>query len=251
MKARIHTSLATLTAALLLGSVPAQAQFTGGISATSTTEFNDILSFFGTLFGSTYTVPGIPPTFFSQVDLTTGDMATGDLVSLTASGNNYSFALQNILLTQAVTNTGKATLEFQFSIDYQIGTTAIPFQSVFAPTFGVTGTVQSSPGSFASVTGFIDYYNPNLGAIGSVIASVTYNDVFTAPGPFAATVSPSAAFTPALGAGTSLLLIGDIIFTVDPASINAETIPVPEPAAGLLALMSLPALLARRRGLRG
>ena len=57
--------------------------------------------------------------------------------------------------------------------------------------------------------------------------------------------------TPILGAGTSLLLIGDITFLVDPASINAESAPVPEPAAGLLALMSLPALLARRRGLRG
>ena len=249
MKTRIHTSLATLTAALLLGSVPAQAFFTGAFSATTTTEFNDAASFFGSFNGNSYSISGAPPTTgYSQTDLTTGDLAQGGITVPFTIGDGYFFSFQNILLTQAVTSSGQATLRFLFSIDYQIGT-AIPVQAAIAPVFNVFGTVQT--GGFAAVNGFIDYYNPNMGAIGSVIASVFYNDLFSAPGPFTATVTPTAANTPLLGAGTSLLLIGDITFIVDPASINAESAPVPEPAAGLLALMSLPALLARRRGLRG
>ena len=250
MKARIHTSLATLTAALLLGSLPAHAWVSGIGTSTASTEFEDKFSF-SPPPGATYSVAGTPNTTFFQIDSTTFDLAQGDFVAaFVPLTDTYSVALNNVMLTQATSNTGMATLMFQFSIDFQLDILGLGPQGALAPTFNVFGTVQTTFGSFASVTGFIDYYNPTGGAIGSPIASVTYNSIWNTPGTFTGTAAPSVANTPALAGFTDLLLVGNILFTVDPASINAQTIPVPEPAAGLLALMSLPALLARRRARR-
>lgn len=111
----------------------------------------------------------------------------------------------------------------------------MPIQATLFPNFLVNGTVQSSSGSFASVTGYINYSGVTTAGTISVLDTVKYNSLWNTPGPFSGTAVGVAAsgFTPALLANTTLTLDGAIRFTVDPAEINAQSVQssVPEPTS--------------------
>ena len=149
-------------------------------------------------------------------------------------------------LSQLPVNTGQALLWFHFNIEYQLDPAGLPLQTTLYPNFVVNGTVQPTAGSFAAVNGFIDYYGVNTAGTLTLLDTVNYNSTWNTPGSFTGTAFgvPVSGTTPALVGNTTLTLIGDIRFVVDPATINAETIP--EPASiGLLALGGL--LMVRRR----
>jgi hypothetical protein len=190
--------------------------------------------------------PPINNTLSLTTDSVTLDTAQGDIVA-DVIGGNYSLALNNVLLNQAPLNTGFAHLIFQFSVEFQIDAFGLASQPTLFPNFLVNGTVQNTTSSFAAINGWIDYYGVNAAGTYGVLETVNYSALFNTPGSFSGTVSGIPVFgtTPNLVANTTLTLVGNIDFMVDPASISVET--VPEPTTGLLALLSLPALLLRRK----
>ena len=183
-------------------------------------------------------------------DPVTLDFASGSL-DAAFLGNTYAINFNNVTLNQAVLNTGTAHLNFLFTVEYQLDNFGLPAQATLFPNFVVNGTVQSIAGSFAAVTGFIDYIGVNTAGTISVVETVNYNSVWNTPGSFTGTAVgiPVGGTTPLFVPNTTLTLNGAISFQVDPASINAFSVMVPEPAS--LAILSLSAVtLAGRAGRR-
>jgi hypothetical protein len=226
-------------------------------SSYATITFKDTTSFDPLLTpGVTSINPTISPwggaapinnTLPLTTDPITFDFAQGDVTADVIAGN-YSIALNNVVLNQAVNNTGFAHLIFAFSVEFQVDALGLPSQLTQFPNFLVNGTVQNIAGSFAAVNGFIDYYGVNTAGTYSVLETVNYNALFNTPGNFSALVNGVPVFgtTPALVPNTTLTLVGNIDFMVDPASISAQT--VPEPGSSLLlGLAVLGGLVQRRR----
>ena len=179
-------------------------------------------------------------------DGTTNDTAQGN-VSASFLGNSYAINFTSVLLNQAIANTGFAMLVFQFNVEFQLDGAGLPAQATLFPSFSVNGTVQ--PGGFAFVTGFINYNGLNADGTANLLDTVNYNANFATPGGFVSTVPglPGGGTTPLLSANSTLTLDGVFTFIVDPANINAQSQMVPEPSSAMLALLSLPLLLRRRR----
>lgn len=255
MKTTASSSLAALAAAILTGTC-AQAQITGinSVSSSAAIQFDDTTSFDPLLTpgttNTTLTNPawtGATWSFPFTTDPVTSDTAQGDIAA-TFAGNTYAINFTNVALTQALLNTGTAHLIFTFAVEFQLGALGLPSQGTLFPLFNVNGTVQ--PAGFALVGGFINYNAVNTAGTISTVETVNYNQLFNLPGAFigSATGTPVNGTTPALVANTTLTLSGVITFQVDPASIHANSVMVPEPSSALLALLSAPLLLRRRKG---
>ena len=214
--------------------------------------------------GVTNTGPSVSPwngpavTLSLITDPNTGDFAKGQIDAMVTSPFVYALNFNSVTLNQAVGNTGYATLAFTFNAEFQLDSLGLPSQATLFPNFNVNGTVQSSSGSYASVKGYINYTGiTSAGTIG-VLDTVTYNSVWNTPGAFSGTATGTAmnGFTPTLVGGTTLTLDGIIIFTVDPAEINAQSVQsVPEPSSfALLCLgtggLAIGAIRHRRRELK-
>lgn len=257
MKTSSRHSLTIATA--LLAATCAEAQVTGinaVVSSSAAIQFDDTTSFDPLLTpGTTNINPTVSPWSGATwalpftTDPITFDTAQGDITGAVILGN-YDLAFNNVLLNQAVLNTGFAHLIFNFSIEFQLGALGLPSQPTLYPNFLVNGTVQ--PAGFAFVGGFINYSGVNTAGTISVVETVNYNQLFNIPGNFTGTVFgvPVNGTTPAFVANTTLTLSGTINFMVDPANISAHTVAAPEPSAGLLTLLSLPLFLSRRRAAR-
>lgn len=187
-------------------------------------------------------------------DAVTFDTASGDL-DATFAGNAYAINLNNVLLNQAPANTGTAHLTFTFNVEYQLDAFGLPQQPTLYPNFVVDGTVQNIPGSFAALSGWIDYIGVDAAGIYSVVETVTYTAFWGTPGNFNTTVfgAPVNGITPLLPGGSTLTLNGVIVFQVDPATIGAYSVMVPEPSTAMLALVGAAAAMGiwtrrRRRG---
>lgn len=94
------------------------------------------------------------------------------------------------------------------------------------------------------------YNGLNADGTANLVDTVNYNANLATPGGFIGTVPgiPINGSTPVLPANSTLTLDGVFTFVVDPANINANSVMVPEPSSAVLALLSLPLLLRRRRG---
>ena len=250
-------ALVTSSAALLLGSQFARANISG-INPTGTSNatirFGDGSSFSGLNNGGTYNVLTTPwngalLTFPPTTDGTTGDFANGS-ISATFTALTYALNVPLSIITQAVGNTGSAILQYGAVVQFQTDAAGLPSGPTQFPGFNLNGTVQ--PGGFASVSGTINYFDvSNAAYIGGLLDTVNYSYLNTTPGVFTNVPVfglPSVGNTPLIPVGSSLTVAGSITFKVDPANISAT--PAPEPTAGLLTLLSLPLLLARRRALR-
>ena len=190
------------------------------------------------------------PVSLSQTDPTTLDFASST-VTASGAGNSYSVALNNIVLTQAPLNTGHADLRVYFNVEYSIGGSGLASLPVSFPNFLVSGTVQNVPLSYTSITGTINYTSIDITGVGTLVDQVNHNWLDNTPGSFNNVLvsgTPNFVNTPALGANTSLDVQGLLIFVVDPASINVET--VPEPSALALAVLGATGLFAWRRRLK-
>lgn len=254
---------AVLGAILLwAGSGPdAQANISGintPLASYGLIDFDDTKSLnTGGFPGSLYNV-GVPAGWggttvsMLQTDGTTSDFAQGDLDgSFIPFTPTYAINFNNVTLTQAPLNTGQALLHFTFNIQFQLDAAGLPLQGTLFPNFLVSGTVQSPAGSFASVGGTIDYYGVNntAGTV-NLLDTVTYNSSWLTPGSFGPTVAPGtpgSGTTPTLAPNTTLTLVGDIRFIVDPATMSIQSVQAPEPTVGLLAVVAAVPLLARRR----
>jgi len=213
--------------------------------------FNDLNSFDPLLTpGVTIGGPAVSPwngatvTLSPTTDPITLDYAQGDINASVVAGN-YSLLVNNTTLTQAPLNTGYANLLYQFSVEYQLDPFGLPGQATIYPNLLVNGTVQNIPGSFAYVRGQIDYYNVN-----TLVETVAYSSLFITPGNFSGIVPglPVNGVTPAMAGNTTLTLTGFFEFVVDPASINVQSVLVPEPASGwLVGVAVLTGRLWRRR----
>lgn len=257
MKAATYRHIVTsaLAAALLLtAGVEAQTLTINPALSSASITFNDTNSLAGGVPGAFYNVPmpGWNGSSFSlsQTDPTTTDTTQGTIAA--AGGfNTYSLSfLPNATLTQAIPNTGFAILNFAFTIVYNItgGALILPAQ---APTFFVNGTTQA-PAGFAAVNGSIDYIGFDAAASYSVLETVNYNQTYSfPPATFGGTVPGVPVFGGPINggtgliAGTTLTLVGNLNFKVDPASISFTT--APEPSAGLLAMVAGLSMLLRRR----
>lgn len=253
-------TIGSLFAAFLAFTPQARAQITGinAPASSALIKFNDTASLDPLLNPgvSLITQSAGPWPAFSTLalpfttDIVTNDTAQGDITATWAPGA-YNVAINNVLLTQAPLNTGFATLLFSFTVEYQIGGGGLGILPTSSPAFNVSGTVQPPPPltNFASITGSVNYFAVDAAGVGGLVETVNYNTMFNTPGPFVGAVSgtPVNGNTPAIGPNSTLTLVGNITFTVDPASISANT--VPEPSSALLALLSLPLLLARPRPL--
>lgn len=208
--------------------------------------------------GITNTGPSVSPwngstlTLSPTTDPVTLDSAAGSIdATFVFASNIYAINLTGVTLTQISTNTGYADLGFNFTVEYQLDALGLPLQATLYPNFLVSGTVQSNPGSFAMVSGYIDYSGVNTAGAISVFETVNYFSLWNTPGPFSGTAFgiPVNGTTPALVGNTTLTLNGFIHFIVDPATINAQSVQVPE--ASTLAFFALgltgAAVLVRRR----
>jgi hypothetical protein len=240
---------------LIAGSVGAQITSINSVSSYGTLTFNDVNSLNPSLNpGSTYSQGGGgwsgSPKSLSQTDPTTLDNASGILDASGFGGFNYPLVLNNVTLSQPNVNTGYADLLFQFTIEYQLGGGGLPGAATQFPNFLISGTVQPSSTSYASLTGSISYYGVDAAGVYGNIETVNYNWLYNTPGTFSGiTVSgvPVNGSLPTQGAGSTLTLVGNLTFEVDPASINVQT--VPEPGTIMLVGMGLVGLLmiGRRR----
>lgn len=255
MKTTTYRHIATSTlATVLLSAAGAQAQITGinaGASSASI-KFNDTGSSVppaGTtnVTQSTGAWNGTPFNPLFPTDPITLDFATGG-ISASGAGAVYSVLPTNIQLSQVNATSGFALLIYTFTVEYTVATN-LALQATLFPNFLVSGTVGSTPGSFASVTGTIDYYDvSNAAYVNGLLDTVSYNYMNNTPGTFTnAPVNgvPVNGFTPLIPGGANLTLVGTITFIVDPSSISAQSFMVPEPASG--ALLLLTGLLLRRR----
>lgn len=242
-------SLCAACAAALLLPTSGHAAFSG-INPTALTNanirFGDANSFNGPFNGGTYNSPVASPwngalnSLPYTLDITTNDDAQGDIFAAFTPGT-YDLVVPLAMVQQALGNTGSAILQFNAVVEFQtdiLGFAAGPTQF---PAFTINGTVQ--PGGFADFTGSITYTSLANGLVDTV--NYTYSNL--APGPFTATVNGVAGSgtTPLMPAFDTLTLVANFAFTVDPAMISATT--VPEPSAGVLALLSALPLLVRRR----
>lgn len=246
-----NTSLKRTLAALagvVLSTAAAQAGVIGintpGTSSTSII-FDDTGSFSPT--GGLYPVPTVSPWNGSIQTLSTttdpnGDFAQGS-INATFSGNTYALNLSGITLSQFPVNSGYALLTFRFNVEFQLDALGLPAQPTLYPNFAVTGTVQ--PLGFASIDGFITYYDSS----NTVIDQVNYFTVWNTPGPFTSTAfgTPASGNTPALAPNSTLTLAGLFVFKVDPATINAHSVAVPEPTGIAVGLLCLGLAAMRRR----
>lgn len=202
----------------------------------------------GTTNTSVSTTPwgGTSWTLSLTTDSVTGDFAQGNLNSF-FGGLTYGVTLNSIVLNQLPGNSGSALLRLQFNIEFQLDAAGLPSQATLFPNFVVNGTVQTASGSFASINGFIDYYGVNTAGLNTLVETVNYGQTWNTPGSFSGTVAgvPVNGTTPALGPNSTLTLVGDIRFIVDPASISVETESVPEPSTWAMLLTGAGAVALR------
>ena len=245
-----------ITCALVVaGSVEAQITTINPVSSYGTITFNDVNSLNPSLFpGSTYSQGSSPWTgaavSLSQTDPTTLDFANGILDASTYGPSTYPILLNNITLTQPSVNTGFAELNVQFGVQYLIGAGGLSSAAVQFPNFLISGTVQPAGSSFASLSGYINYFAINAAGVGSLVDTVNYNWNYNTPGPFSGLSVVGTPVNPllsAIGPNSTLVVTGSLTFVVDPASITVQT--VPEPASQGLAVLALAGLVAvcRRR----
>lgn len=251
---RITTSaLTTLAAALLAGS-HAQAAISGIDASLSSASifFDDTNSTKASFPGSPYSAtqippwPGFPPLTLSvPIAATTFDIADGN-INATWTALTYAINIPSALLQQDPGNLGFATLHFLSTVVFTTNAGGFAAQPTQMPTFFVDGTVQ--PGGSAFFNGSITYTSSTFPAFPELV-----NYGFQTANPTASPVTFSTSVTglPQLGStlfvagGDTLTLVADFTLWVDPASIHVTT--VPEPSSALLALLSLPLLLRRRR----
>lgn len=259
------TILATLAAAFLLAA-SAQAAIIGINSAASSASINfDDTNSIGPLgVGIMNTTVTANPWTGAMLPLTippgplvaaiTSDTAYAEL-DASFIGDNYAVDFSSVSLNQGFLGStafgGFAQMHILFNVEFQLDGAGLPAQPTLFPGFFISGTVQATPGSFAFFGGVINYYksgNP------TPIETVNYNWNYTNPpnsgsfGPLPVFGAPVNGSTPGLAAGTTLTLNGNFSFVVDPAIMYAESQMVPEPSSAVLALLSLPLLLRRRRG---
>ena len=249
MKTNIARPSLALLAATLLASTAAHAGISGiNTSTGGSVTFDDTNSFIGlfpgNLTGPILSGPWTGAAFGLAVTTTavpTLDTGRGQIDgSFTAS--SYALNFTNVLLNQAVGNTGFATLHFFAIMIVQIDGAGFTSPALY-PSFFIDGTVQT--GGFASLVGSIAY--TDTASPGVKLDTVNYNYLNGTPGAFTTTVNgvPDNGLSFSLPALDQLTLTADFTFTVDPANLNATT--VPEPSSALLALLSLPLLLRRRK----
>ena len=264
MNARKVTIWMGMTAAILLAAGSAQAAIIGINTAGGTDfasiNFNDTTSLTpglvnGTTNATNYQSPwnGSSWTLGMMTDSITGDRAKGNLLGTCTPGTGtYAVSLNSITLEQLAPNTGYAHLNLSFTIVYELDGAGLAPQATLFPNFTVNGTVQNISTGFANFGGTIDYYGMNTAYQPYLLDTVTYAPPsWTTPGLFNGTVAgvPTFGTTPQLpgsvGLGTSTLtLVGNFSFMVDPATINLET--VPEPATLSLLVLGGLALIRRR-----
>lgn len=231
----IHAVVIALLASAMMS---AQAQLVTITSATSsgTIKFDDQNSFLGANNGALYQQNSAPwngSTFaLTQIDPTTGDSANASLQAIGGFGS-YNVILSSVALTQPVGNTGYADLIFSFSVDYLIGANWNG-ASTISPSFLVSGTVQNISGSFASITGQINYFAVNSAGTISQVDQVNYNWVYNTPGTFSGQSVAGTAVNGTLGnivGGTTMTMAGTLVFRVDPATFTVTTVPEPSTLA--------------------
>ena len=215
---------------LIAGSVGAQITSVSGVSSGSVI-FADDSSFnqahnHGTTYYHVFAPWNGSPQSLSQTDPTTSDNATGSIDASGYDGFNYPILLNIVTLSQPSGNTGHAYLQFEFGIQYVLGVSGLPTAAVQFPNFSVSGTVQPVAGSYASVSGTLQYYDFS-GGVGTLLDTITYNWTQSTWGTFsglAVNGSPSSLNLPTIPSGHSLGIYGQITFEVDPASISVVTV---------------------------
>lgn len=222
----------------------------------ATINFDDTNSI-GPPAGITNTGPSVSPWNGSLISLplttdpNTSDQASGDLTAtFVFASNTYGLTFNNILASQPLsTTTGIADLSFNFSVEYQLDAAGLPPQATLFPTFFLSGTVQTPPGSFAVFSGSLDYYGVVISGAVAQVETVSYFGLWTTPGAFTAVVpgTPTSGTTPALMPNTFLRIDGSFKFQVDPATIGGYARMVPEPGTWGLALAGGGLLLLAQR----
>ena len=240
-------------AAALFAASPVRAQILGinAANSFSTNYFLDSMSF-NPLPGANYLIPADPWNgsavgINNVTDPTTSDFANTS-VNAAGGGFVYSVALNNVTLTQTPTDTGYADATLYFQVAYSLGGGGLPSQATLYPNLQVSGIVQNTGASFASLTGHINYYDVDVSGVYTLLDTVNYSFYDNTPGPFS-NVPVSSSYingiTPLLPANSTLLLSGYFDFKTDPASLFVE--PVPEASSSLLlGLAGLCGLLWRR-----
>ena len=158
-------------------------------------------------------------------------------------------------LTQVGAPSNYAYEQLNYSIDYGLtntlnsaGTTNGVVSSFVSRSYSVSGTVGSSPGSYAQFGGEMDFWSV-IGGVAAPLGTLYFSYLNTSPGgSFATTVTGSGTIGSGVIANNPdfIRITGSFYVAGDPSSIHVESVPEPS-SVGLLAVSALGLLQRFRR----
>ena len=165
-------------------------------------------------------------------------------LDITQTGSGVPWFAATASLAQAANVNGDTAYLTAVSTSYFEGIMSGVSLAASLPllSYNVSGVVGVNSSAFVNLTAQADFYDSG----GFFVASLLWNYNNTTPGAFSTVVIPTFIGSPVLT--DNLMTVNNLFkLTADPSSISVTPTVVPEPTAGLFALLGVAGLFAYRR----